>query len=275
MLNTSRQWLIKLLEVGSMVASGVPRAARVDVDNVQKAGFIRWEKSGSGGRYIVIDERAIRDLLQATGYHGDLNELTPKAKAVAQHGDAHKGLDGSMLLIMSTAGPSEWSEGENTLEVFSHVSRFGIASMVVRPGDQWRTTQPVGLVENIDLVIYAKQYFDKVGFQGSLIYYSGWLSKAFLDWLTELKRAPSYILFADYDLVGIKNYLLVKNRVGTSISMYIPNNIDELLVRFGKKLDSKSDRKAIESSGDPEAIHLYRTLLETGRVLDQESILLM
>ncbi len=208
-------------------------------------------------------------------YHGDLNELTPKAKAVALHGDAHKGRDATMLLTLSAADHAEWSNGDNTLNVTDYVSKFGIASMAIRPGDQWYTNQPVALVENLDPVLYASKYFGKVDFHGSIIYYSGWLSESFLAWLTEIKRAPSYVLFADYDLVGIKNYLRAKQRIGNSLSMYIPANIKELLLRFGKALESKSDRQLIESSGDCEAIGLYRTLLETGRRLDQESILLI
>ena len=179
-----------------------------------------------------------------------------------------------MLLLLSAAGHATWSDGENTLNVADYVSKFGIASMAVRPGGLWYTHQPVALVENIDLILYAGKYFEKVDFQGSVIYYSGWLSASFLDWLTETCRAPSYVLFADYDLVGIKNYLLAKKRLGNSVSMYIPDNIEELL-KHGKTLDTQSDRQMIESSEDPDAIRLYRLMLETSRVLDQESILLM
>ncbi len=275
MLNASRKWLIRLLESGTLAASGVPKAAKAEIGHFEDVGFIQLQKSGAGARYIIINKEAVYGLLQATGYHGEPGRLTAKARAVALQGDAHKGRDEAMLLMLSSAGHAEWSNGENTIDIASHVAQFGISSMVVRPGDQWHTKQPVGLVENLDPVIYATQYFEKVGFQGSLIYYSGWLSEKFLDWLTEIKRAPSYVIFPDYDIVGITNYLRAQNRVGNSLSIYIPDNIDELLQRFGKKLVSKASRAPIELSGDSEAIQLYHTLLETGRVLDQESLLLL
>lgn len=277
MRNVSRQWLVKLLESGSLAASSIPVAAGAEVANIRDAGFIQWEKSGAGARYFITEEEAIRNLLESTGFDGNLDELTPKAKAVALHGDAHKGRDESMLLTLSTAGSPKWSNGESTLDVSDHVSRFGIATLVVRPDDQWRTDQPVGLVENMDLVLHGKRYFERVGFQGSVLYYSGWLSKALLDWLTESKRAPSYIIFADYDLVGIKNYLLAKKRLGKSLDIYIPKNLPELLKKYGnpEKLESKSDRTLIESTDDPEAIRLYQALLDAGRGLDQESLLLI
>ncbi|MES9898554.1 MAG: hypothetical protein ABW148_05975 [Sedimenticola sp.] len=277
MLNASRQWLIRLLEVGSLPASSVPRAAKADISNIHSAGLIKWEKSGAGAKYSIADEAAVFSLLQSTGYEGDVEGLTPKAKAVALHGDAHKGRDDALLLTMSTAVNAIWTDGRHTLDVLDHVTKFDITSLIVRPGDRWHTKQPVGLVENLDLVLYGKKYFEKIGFQGSVLYYSGWLSKALLDWLTESRRAPSYVIFADYDLVGIKNYLLAKARLGDSLSVYIPENLPELLRRFGNpdKLKSKSNRTLIESSEDPDVIFLYQALLESGCGLDQESLLLL
>jgi len=40
------------------------------------------------------------------------------------------------------------------------------------------------------------------------------------------------------------------------------------------KLKSKSDRELIDSSSDPEVIRIYNMPLETGRGVDQESLLL-
>jgi hypothetical protein len=275
MHNSSRNFLIKLLENGSVATSGISLIVKNDIEKFLDAGLIRWEKKGAGARYVVNHKESIRTLLQSSGYHGDQRHLTPRAQAVARHGDAHKGLDNNLLLILSAAGFAEWSDGENTLAPANHVEQFGISSLLVKPGDHWHTKQPVGLVENLDLVIYASQYFKKTDFQGSLIYYSGWLSRKFLNWLTETTRAPSYVIFPDYDIVGIKNYLIAKARLGDALTMYIPSDIEDLLVRFGTDLDSTSDRTVIESSKDTDALRLYKTLLKTGRSLHQESILLM
>lgn len=276
MHNAARQWLNRLLEAGSLPASSVPKAAKPDIINVRSAGFISWEKSGAGAKYSVADEGAVTDLLQSTGYGGDLCNLTPKARAVALHGDAHRGRDDTLLLTLSTASSVKWTDGVHTLDIKDQVAKFGIAALVARPGDQWHTDRPVGLVENLDLLVYGKQYFKRIGFSGSVLYYSGWLSKALLDWLAEAERAPSYVIFPDYDIVGIKNYLLAKTRLGESVSIYIPENLPELLRRYGnsEKLESKSDRKLIESSGDQEALRLYQALLEAGCALDQESLLI-
>lgn len=276
MLNASRQWLIRLIEAGSLPASSIPRAAKADIDNVKNAGFIRWEKSGAGAKFFIVDETAIENLLRSTGYEGEFEDLTAKAKAVALHGDAHRGRDDSLMLFFSTAGNAQWSDGVNTLDVLEHVEKYGIASLVVKPGDHWCTNQTIGLVENLDLVLNGKAYCEQIGFNGVLLYYSGWISKKLRDWLMERQRSPRYMVLPDYDLVGLKNYLIAKEKLGEETSIYVPDNLKDLLRKFGStsKLKSKSDRKLIESSSDPEVIRIYNMLLETGRGLDQESLLL-
>lgn len=276
MHNTSRQWLNRLLDTGSSSASSIPKTAKSDIANVLDAGFIKWQKSGAGAKYSIIDESAIRNLLKCTGYEGDLEELTPKAKAVALHSDAHKGKDDSLLLILSTASSAQWTDGDVILDVEDLVTKYGIASLVTKPGDSWHTNQPVGLVENLDLILYGKKYFERIGFEGSVLYYSGWLSKALFNWLTERERAPNFTIFADYDLVGITNYLIAKEKLGDSLRVYIPDNLNDLLQKYGNpdKLKSNTDRTIIESSNDPDAISIYKALLDTGCGLDQESLLL-
>lgn len=276
MHNASRKWLNRLLEVGSLPASSIPSTAKSDISNILNAEFIKWQKSGAGAKYSISDETAIRKLLSCTSYKGDLESLTPKAKAVALHSDAHKAKDNSLLLNLSAASSVQWTNGEFTLDVKDYANRYGIASLVVRPNDNWHTKQPVGLVENLDVVLYGKKYCERVGFEGSFLFYSGWLSRALYSWLIEKERAPSFMIFADYDLVGIKNYVIAKDKLGDVLSIYVPDNLKELLSKYGnpEKLKSNTDRSLIESSSDPDVINIYETLLETGCGLDQESLLL-
>ena len=278
MLNTTRQWLNRLLEAGALPVSSVPKAAKGEIANIHNVGFILWGKSGAGAKYTVKDELAIRNLLQSTGFNGELDLLTPKAKAVALHGDAHKGRDSSLLLMLSAAAPSvTWSDGENTLHglllgLYAPPRRF-----LPRQGDTWKTDKPLGLVENLDLVVYGREYFRRIGFEGSVLYYSGWLSNALLDWLTETDRAPEYTIFPDYDLVGLKNYIRAKERLGGCLDIHIPTDLKGLLKKYGntEKLKKDVDRGVIEKSTDPKVNTIYTAMIELGAGLDQESLLLV
>jgi hypothetical protein len=277
MLNTSRNWLIKLLRECELPASSLPKTAKADIANVLSLGFIVWVKSGAGGKYTVKDAPSIQDLLDTTGYDGDIEALSSKAKAVALHGNAHRGKDNSLLLLLSSASAHViWTNGKESLNVTDHVAKYGIASLLVYPGDNWITNQPIALVENQDLVFNARNYFERMDIEGCVLYYSGWLSNKLLCWLNEKTRAPSYLIMPDYDLVGIKNYLRAKQSLGDIVDIYIPSNLAMMIKKYGdaKKLESMTDRTAIETSEDKKALELYRLLLDCGKGIDQESLML-
>lgn len=274
MKNSTRNLLFKFLESGRISSSNVPKSCLSDILNLKDQGFIDWEKSGRGGVYTVDDREAIISLLENTGYHGSTEALTPKAKAVAFHKDAHKGKDDTLLLMLSATQEVFWHNNGVSVNLFKIVQDCGIASLLIRDGDNWHTDKPIALVENIDLLVYAEQYFKNIKFGGSVLYYGGWISKRTIGWLKTLKNVPVTI-FPDYDLVGLKNYLTLKKEL-PALEIYIPKNLPELLNRYGKteKFDSLTDRKLIEQTRDKDALALYSLLLKHGVCLDQESLML-
>jgi len=84
-----------------------------------------------------------------------------------------------------------------------------------------------------------------------------------------------FTIFPDYDLVGLKNYLFLKNKI-SNINIFIPENLPELLKRYGKpeKLNSSTSRKIIEQTQDIDALKIYSQILKYGVGLDQESLML-
>ena len=274
MKNATRNLLFKLIDAGRISSSQVPKSCRADILNLRDRGFVDWEKSGRGGVYTVEDREAINTLLKNTGYHGSTQALTPKAKAVAFHQDAHKGKDDTLLLMLSATREVFWTNHGAAINLFKIVQDCGIASLLIKPYDNWQTDTPIALVENMDLLVYADQYFKQIAFDGSVLYYGGWISKKTIAWLKTLKNTPVTI-FPDYDPVGINNYLLLKQEL-PDLDIYIPKNLADLLVRYGdpKRLASSTDRTLIEQTRDEKAAFLYSLLLKHGVGLHQEGLML-
>ena len=274
MKNATRNLLFKLMETGRISGSNVPKSCLSDILNLKTLGFINWEKSGRGGVYTVEDREAIATLLENTGYHGSTQALTPKAKAVAFHKDAHKGKDETLLLMLSATREVFWTHNGVSVNLFKIVQDCGIASLLIKLRDNWQTANPIALVENIDLLVYADQYFKNIEFDGSVLYYGGWISKKTIAWLKTLKNTPVTI-FPDYDPVGLNNYLLLKQAL-PNLEIYIPENLPDLLIRYGdpKRLESSTDRKLIEQTTDEKASFLYSLLLKHGVGLHQEGLML-
>lgn len=274
MKHVTWNFLIKLLETGRITSSKVPKSALPEVERIKKQGFIDWNKAGRGGVYTIQDRDAIRSLLKNTGYHGEIEELSSKAKAVALHKDAHKGKDETLLLMLSATQKVLWYKNGVAVDLYKIVQDCGIASILVKPGDNWQTDNPIALVENQDLIVYADQYFKKIKFQGTVIHYPGWVSKKTIAWLKTLKNNAVTIL-PDYDPVGIKNYIILKKEL-PRLKIYIPEDLPELLLRFGdpERLNTLTDRKLLEQTKDENAAWLYKLLLKHGVGLHQEALML-
>jgi len=274
MKNSTRNLLFKFLEAGRISSSNIPKSCLSDILNLKDQGFIDWAKSGRGGVYTVDDREAIITLLKNTGYHGSTKALTPKAKAVAFHKDAHKGKDDTLLLMLSATQEVFWHNNGVSVNLYKIVQDCGIASLLIKPEDNWQTDKPIALVENKDLLVHADQYFKNIEFGGSVLYYGGWVSKRTIAWLKTLNNVPVTI-FPDYDLVGINNYLTLKKDL-PDLEIYIPKNLPDLLMRYGdpKRLESSTDRTLIEQTADEKVSFLYSLLLKYGVGLHQEGLML-
>ena len=155
MKNATRNVLLQLLETHRVTSSNVPRAARSEIEKFKEKGFISWDRAGRGGVYTIDDREAIQTLLKNTGYHGPTDALTSKARAVAYHKDAHRGKDDTLLLMLSATHEAFWYNNGKPVNLFKIVQDCGIASILIKPGDNWQTDKPLALVENMDLLVHA------------------------------------------------------------------------------------------------------------------------
>ncbi len=108
------------------------------------------------------DHEAIRAILDATGYHGSTDNLPSKARAVALYKDAHIGKDDTLLFMLSATKDVLWHNNDVSINIYKIVKECGIASILVKVGDNWVTNEPIGLVENKDLLVHATRYFKKI-----------------------------------------------------------------------------------------------------------------
>jgi hypothetical protein len=148
-----------------------------------------------------------------------------------------------------------------------------MASIVIRQNEKWETDSPIALVENIDLLVYAKEYFANTAFQGNILYYAGWAGAKTTHWLKTQHQAPE-LIFPDYDFVGLNNYLKLK-KIFPELKLYIPDNLSEMIRRFGsKKKFVKQSLKYSLMQRDKDVRSVFSLIQKYGKCLDQESLLL-
>lgn len=269
-----RNFLEKLMKDSRVSGSAVSKTVKIKIQGLRDAGFIGWEKSGRGGVFVAKKPDGIKKLLGATGYHGPAGHLTPKAKAVGMHGDAHAGKDDTLIFHLSAIRTVLWYNHGRAVDLSKIIDECGMASIVVRPKDKWTTPHPIALVENLDLIVYADTYFKHIPFKGNILYYAGWVSRKALEWLKQQEYPPK-IIFPDYDTVGLNNYLKLKN-IFPDIKLYIPDHLEELIKRFGNagRLKEQVEKGYRVNPGtDKDAGRVLDLIEKYGQCLDQESIL--
>lgn len=275
----SIQWLTRLLQCESLPISSAPKSVVADIGKLCALGFIEKMRSGGGWRFHVRNRDALVAVYENNRCEVDLSGLTPRARAVALHGDAHKGKSDVMLILLSCGLPGAiWRKGGHTLDVYQSCVNNGIAAITATEHDAWTTDTPVALCENKDLILHGARYFGRLGFQGSVLYYEGNVSRALSAWLTSRDRAPSYVMFPDYDIVGLQNYLRLKTLLGDRLSLHVPPDLEAALLKYGDAITlptTQAYRGDIETSHDASVRRVYEALLKTGRTLHQEALLFL
>jgi hypothetical protein len=103
------------------------------------------------------------------------------------------------------------------------------------------------------------------------------ISGKLLKWLVEKKPTSQYIMFPDYDLVGLNNYIRAKDVLGNMLSMYLPSNLQKIITKHGLKktlATSQENRSKIEHTQYQEVAQVYQMIIDEGKTLHQEGLML-
>lgn len=266
-------WLRRLLKEGAKPTSSVPKAVQGELEGLVRTGVVEWARAGRGGMYRVGDRVALEAICAVDPLEYATSE-SAKAVAVARSGDAHQGRADRIFLLMSAAAPpAVWSGERGQLDIADCTRRFGVASLVVRPADDWVTEQPLLLVENLELLYHP----GRLHHAGTILYYPGWLSGIMLRWLRDRQRAPEYVVCADFDPVGLTNYARARKTLGHSVKLFVPEDLERLIASFGKPERLVMNKRllgSLEVDNDPSLQRVLDLVLRYGKGLDQEVLLL-
>ncbi len=101
--------------------------------------------------------------------------------------------------------------------------------------------------------------------------YGRWSHKDFLK--LECKKL---IVFSDYDLVGLNEYLEIKNQIDFA-EFYLPNNFNELFEKYAynsNKQINQTTTEKVKNSDDKIVNKVKDLVLKTNRFLEQEALFL-
>jgi len=139
---------------------------------------------------------------------------------------------------------------------------------------QWEGSGTISVVENLEVFLH----FEKLGVETDLIYYAaGKLSERVLAWLSSPGLKTCQIIhFGDYDPVGIDEYLRLKRACPGRVKMYVPDDLESLMLRYGKAdllESSKSVLMRLREEKDETASKIISLMDRYNCGLEQEILL--
>lgn len=129
-------------------------------------------------------------------------------------------------------------------------------------------------VENYQVVWFAKKY-KELFVRLNLLFIV--ITPYMLEWISTLEN--EYIHFGDYDLAGVNIYInkvLPRLKKSKKYSMFIPNNIEQLIEKYGN-IELYENQKQYKSlySDNIEILNLIKTIIKLKKGLEQEGLSLV
>lgn len=224
-----------LLAGASVPASSFSPASRRILTPLIDAGAIQHVRSGGGKVWIASNHRAVHAFANNRYPSGlmaaSMPELGARTQSLAQFRDtkANGGLD--FEIIHARIFKDEALAGAGALVgAAQQTSHLGCVSVVLSDGGSPTLAGYVAMVEGPQLFL---RYDWQAAGVDAVVLYNGRASDRMLSWLKS--SAVTRILHcADYDPVGLDEYLRAKQRLGVRLEPLAPANLDTLFDRFSK-----------------------------------------
>lgn len=286
--------LLRLLKNGQLSASQLTSAQRQELDAFRaRTNALGYQTRGRGVVYTISQRAIVEQHLSqlAPLAAADINATLPQR--AANIGRSRNSKSGQhyherYYLLFKAQGEVTWHQDHDAslaLDLGAITLQQGAASLAISanasphfdPG--WHTTGALWLVENQAL-------FDQLDWlpndeHTSVIWYSGHLRTALLEWLARRPRAAHVYLFPDYDGVGLQNYLRLKRQLADQVSFWLMPNWQQKLSRFGNNLLWQNTHQEFQSAAphllplldNEQALALLITAMQRqGLALEQEAV---
>jgi len=267
-------------------------------DLARSTGALRLKPEGRGSVYQVVDVEVLTTHLRALrpNHASEIDPALPlRAANIAQSRSSKGRSHGHALHYLLVKSISDgviwrgkWPQAEEKQEIEKQHGRAfdlsqandtaGAGVLAITEDDDWRSDQPLWLVENQAL-------FDRLDWlppdsKGTVAYYAGQLPGRLLKWLAYRPRAPEVIVFPDYDGVGLLNYARVLEVCASPTRFWLMPDWSRLLTTYGSQAVWLSTQQEFEAAvarlqaaqASPEVMAMCAALRAQGLALEHESV---
>jgi hypothetical protein len=268
-----------LLDQGTRALSRCSALLLETLRPLLQAGVVVEERSSAGRRLSVRDPAALREFTRRRFPNA------PMATVLASRVAGVAGFRNSKVFASDTpelVSLRAWREDALTKDAepvgaAAATMRHGAFTFLLRPASSYVLHGTCALVENP--IVFTE--FERLQLPVALVICShGRVSKRILDWLTHMD-SPDFRLvhLPDYDPVGLGEFVRLRQRLGSRVSLHVPTGIEQRFARFSNPaLLGAPNSQAMLATLRQEKICELHTILELinrhNAGLEQEALLL-
>lgn len=274
-------------EAEQLAASQLTDSQKKALDELQRrTGAVSIQRKGRGILYRIIDRAVIEQHLSQL-IPLEANQIIGAPKRAANIGLSRSSKSGMhtheySYILLKARGNAVWHKTDGQqLNLLANQQQLGVTALKLGDDnhDDWRSSNPLWLVEN-------QEVFDQLDWLPSndaatVLWYSGNLQNNLIHWLAKDMRAEKIILFADYDGVGMQNYLRIKRKLAEHVQFWLMPNWRTKLNRYGnnelwQKTSTQFDDSVPEliklCATETEFLELIKAMQKNGLALEQEAV---
>jgi len=277
---TSRERLLArlttLCETGRLTKSQCGTSFLKALGPLLATSVVVEERSGAGRRLVVRDRAALELFISHLFPNDESHQNEPSRVAGVHRFRDTKAFSSDNPSIVQVRAWREDVLLKNAERVDADTNTRAHSVFSFQIGAAYSLNGPCALVENPVLFNHFEQLKLKIDL---VIYGQGRISKQLLIWLANQSHPKFSLLhLPDYDPTGINEFQRVREMLGQRVSLYLPDELEQLFARYSNRLllnkrNSQVLLSNLRRSGSPEVQRVIRLIDNYGAGLEQEALL--
>lgn len=229
--------------------------------NLEEAHIISIVKTGRGKTVKVINQLSYDKFL--TTHFPENVAGTSRAANISRLRNSKAGKrEGSNISFLR--GTGQITVNGNPVDLGEHTRKYGLFS-AYNPS---LVIDKLCIIENLETFLNAEQVLDN---SYTYLHKYGRIGKDFLNKI----QGREVLVFSDYDLIGLGEYLTVKEAFPNA-TFYVPENFTALFEKYATPLPDKQVAAGkVKNSTEKIVVQIRKMVLKSNRFLEQEILLLV
>lgn len=268
----------RLLETGMLPKSECGQSLTRSLKPLFDSGVLRWEKSAGGQRLAIVNQAAFGRWFSQHYPDSPLTDGmdSSRIRSVAQFRNT-KALRSNLpeiVCVRSSADGVLFHEAA-VVETTRATKEHGLFAFTLTEPTPYALRGFCALIENPAVF----HLFERLQFQAALaIWTAGISSNRFVDWLAaNVQKGLRVLHMPDYDPAGLSEFLRLHDRLGESVTLYLPDDLPSLFRRHSNRSlldDAKNQRTLMKlrRSQHPSVRQVVALIDECNGGLEHEAV---